>query len=326
MKPQHPLFVVVTAALVAASACSSKETPSRGGAATATAPQEGTLAIESKPQARVYIDDAPRGMTPLRLDLPAGPHRVRLEADGKARTLTVGVVAGAEVTQSVDLARAVQTGSLFIRTDPAGAKVTVDNKPAGLTPVTVLDLTPGSHTVFVIAHDGSQAKQTVQVSEGATATLRLTLEKPEVAAAATTTPVAETNGFILVDAPIELQVLQGGRVLGNSGRRLTMAPGSYDIQIRGGDFSTSKRVDVTAGRLSRVNIDMPDGTLSLNATPWAEVFLDGRSLGETPIANVGATVGTHELIFRNPQHQELRQMVTVASGKVSRVSVTLVKK
>jgi hypothetical protein len=327
VKPQHPLLVVVTAALVAAAACSKSATPTRGSAGTpAAAPQEGTLAIESKPQARVYIDDAPRGMTPLRLDLPAGPHRVRLEADGKARTLTVGVVAGAEVTQTVDLARTVQTGSLFIRTDPAGAKVTVDNKPAGLTPVTVLDLTPGTHTVFVIAHDGSQARQNVQVSEGATATLRLTLDKPEVAAAAATTPVAETNGFVLVDAPVELQVLQGGRAIGNSGRRLTLAPGTYDLQIRGGDFSASKRVEITAGRVSRVNVDMPDGTLSLNATPWAEVFLDGRSLGETPIANVGATVGTHELIFRNPQHQELRQMVTVASGKVSRVSVTLVKK
>jgi hypothetical protein len=329
----HPLLVAVTAAFAAASitACggsqSAASAPAAGsGTPAAVAPAvDGTLAIESKPQARVYIDDAPRGMTPVRLDLPAGPHRIRLEADGKARTLTVGVVAGAEVTHSVDLSRSVQTGSLFVRSDPAGAKVTVDNKPAGITPVTVLDLSPGTHSVQLVGTDGSSAKQSVQVSEGVTATLRLSLAAaaPEPVATAAAEP---TTGWVLVDAPVELQVLQGGRSIGTSGRRLTLTPGTYDLQLRTADFSTSKRVEITAGRVARVDVAMPDGTLSLNAAPWAEVYLDGRNLGETPIANVPAKVGTHEVIFRNPQHQELRQMVTVASGKPSRVSVALTKK
>ena len=328
MKRQHPLLVVVSAALVAVSACSGGSSSSKAGAATAAAKEQGTLAIESKPQARVYIDDAPRGMTPLRLDLPAGPHRIRLEAEGKARTLTVGVVAGAEVMQSIDLSKTVQTGSLFVRSDPAGAKVLVDNKPAGVTPTTVLDLTPGNHTVMVTAADGSSARQSVQVEAGATASLRLSLDRPQVAEASTTTaPAAEpSNGWVLVDAPVELQVLQGGRSIGSSGRRLQLTPGTYDLQLRSADFSTSKRVNVEAGRVSRVEVNMPDGTVNLNATPWAEVYLDGRSLGETPIANASVSVGTHEVIFRNPQFQELRQTVTVQSGKATRLAVTLTKK
>jgi hypothetical protein len=328
VKPQHARFIV-TAALVAASACSSKPTSSpSGGTGAAAVPEMGTLALESKPQARVYIDDAPRGMTPLRLDLPAGPHRVRLEANSKARTLTVGVVAGAEVTQSVDLDRAVQTGSLFVRSDPAGAKVLVDNKPAGVTPITVLDLAPGSHTVSVTAADGSNARQSVQVEAGATATLRLSLDRPQVAQAATATAAAAepSNGWVLVDAPIEMQVLQGGRQIGTSGRRLALAPGNYDLQFRSADYSTAKRVEISAGRVARVEVNVPDGTVNLNAAPWAEVYLDGRSLGETPIANASVSPGTHEVIFRNPQFVELRQMVTVASGKATRLAVTLTKK
>ena len=328
MKP-HSLLIVVSAALVAVSACSSKPSSSTtSGAAGSGATKElGTLALESKPQARVYIDDAPRGMTPLRLDLPAGPHRVRLEANSKARTLTVGVVAGAEVTQSVDLDRAVQTGSLFVRSDPAGAKVLVDNKPAGVTPITVLDLSPGSHAVAVTAPDGSSAKQSVNVEAGATATLRLSLDRPQVAQATTVAAAAEpTNGWVLVDAPIDMQVLHGGRQLGSSGRRLALAPGTYDLQLRAADYSTAKRVEVSAGRVARVEVNVPDGTVNLNAAPWAEVYLDGRSLGETPIANASVSAGTHEVIFRNPQFQELRQMVTVASGKATRLAVTLTKK
>ena len=329
MKPQHSLLIVVSAALVAVSACSSKPSSSTasGAPGTGAVKEMGTLALESKPQARVYIDDAPRGMTPLRLDLPAGPHRVRLEANSKARTLTVGVVAGAEVTQSIDLDRAVQTGSLFVRSDPAGAKVLVDNKPAGVTPITVLDLSPGSHTVSVTGADGANAKQSVQVEAGATATLRLTLDRPQVAQASTAVAAAEpTNGWVLVDAPIDMQVLHGGRQIGSSGRRLPLAPGTYELQVRAADYSTAKRVEVSAGRVARVEVNVPDGTVNLNAAPWAEVYLDGRSLGETPIANASVSAGTHEVIFRNPQFQELRQMVTVASGKPTRLAVTLTKK
>ena len=327
MKRQPIHLVVVSAVVVAASACGSQP-PATGGrvAASAVSPEHGTLALESKPQARVYIDDAPRGMTPLRLDLPAGPHRVRLEANSKARTLTVGVVAGAEVTQSVDLDRAVQTGSLFVRSDPAGAKVTVDNKPAGVTPITVLDLAPGAHAISVTAADGSNARQSVQVEAGATATLRLSLDRPQVAEASTSAVAESSNGWVLFDSPIPLQVLQGGRALGNSGRRLSLAPGTYDLQLRSADYSTAKRVEITAGRVSRIDINVPDGTVNLNAAPWAEVYLDGRSLGETPIANASVSAGTHEVIFRNPQFVELRQMVTVASGKATRLAVSLTKK
>jgi hypothetical protein len=325
VKPQHALLIV-SAALVAVSACSSTPSSTGSAAATGGVKELGTLALESKPQARVYIDDAPRGMTPLRLDLPAGPHRVRLEANSKARTLTVGVVAGAEVTQSVDLDRAIQTGSLFVRSDPAGAKVLVDNKPAGVTPITVLDLTPGPHAISVTGKDGSNARQSVQVEAGATATLRLSLERPQVAEASTAAAAEPTNGWVLIDAPFEMQVLHGGRQLGMSGRRLALAPGSYDLQLRAADYTSVKRVEVSAGRVARIEVNVPDGTVNLNAAPWAEVYLDGRSLGETPIANASVTAGTHEVIFRNPQFNELRQMVTVASGKATRLAVTLTKK
>jgi hypothetical protein len=55
------------------------------------------------------------------------------------------------------------------------------------------------------------------------------------------------------------------------------------------------------------------GTLSLNAVPWADVSLDGKSLGRTPVMNLSVSVGSHEVTWRHPQLGERRETVVVTA-------------
>ena len=41
--------------------------------------------------------------------------------------------------------------------------------------------------------------------------------------------------------------------------------------------------------------------MALNAQPWADVWVDGERVGETPIGNVAVPIGPHEVVFRHPQ-------------------------
>lgn len=236
-------------------------------AATTTAAQ-GTLSIDSTPKARVFIDEAPRGTTPLRLDVEAGVHRVRLEADGGlVNTIQMNVVAGKEVSQFVEL------------TKPTAADRNADRAA-------------------------------------------------QAAAAAAAAPAAPTPGFMTVDASEDMQVIEDGQVLGSSsGGRISLAPGSHLIEFRNESlgFQTTRTVQVLPGKTVRVPIPLPEGSLSINATPWAEVSIDGRALGETPIANVTARAGSHELVFKHPQHGELKQTVVVKPGEMGRVTVNMVR-
>jgi hypothetical protein len=68
------------------------------------------------------------------------------------------------------------------------------------------------------------------------------------------------------------------------------------------------------------------GAISINALPWAEVWVDGQPAGETPIGNFSVTIGRHELIFRHPELGEQRRSVTVGVNNPVRVSVDLRKK
>ena len=66
---------------------------------------------------------------------------------------------------------------------------------------------------------------------------------------------------------------------------------------------------------------MPNATLSINARPWAEVFIDGERIGETPIGNLTRPIGRHEMVLRHPEFGERRQTVILTLRAPTRVSV-----
>ena len=66
---------------------------------------------------------------------------------------------------------------------------------------------------------------------------------------------------------------------------------------------------------------MPTSTFSINARPWAEVFIDGERVGETPIGNLSRPIGRHEIVLRHPELGERRQTVTLTPRAPARVSV-----
>jgi len=241
------------------------ESPTTPPASTVSA--TGTVSIDSTPRARVFVDESPKGTTPLRLDLSAGVHRVRLEGDGGlTKTLEVNVIAGKEVSQVIELTKA----------------------------------TPDRAASAVAA----------------------------AAAAAVAAPAPPTPGYMTVDAPEELQIIEDGRPLGTSASgKVALEPGSHLLEFRNDalGFQATRTVQVLPGKTVRVSIPLPEGGLSINATPWAEVTVDGRALGETPIANVTLRAGSHEIVFRHPQHGELKQTVVVKAGENGRVTVNMAR-
>ena len=64
--------------------------------------------------------------------------------------MPITMTAGAQVSQYIELPKTASTsGQLQVRTEPAGARVSVDGVPRGTSPVTIADLTPGEHAVLL---------------------------------------------------------------------------------------------------------------------------------------------------------------------------------
>jgi hypothetical protein len=273
--------------------------------------------LNSRPEgAAVTVDGVARGVTPIELALAAGPHDVVLRNDAGERRLIVTVEKGTVVSENVDMPAAVASGQLDVTSDPSGARVTVDGATAGRTPLKVRSLSPGRHTV-VVSEGTSAVNRSVDVSAGATMSMFISL--------ATTQAVGST-GTVAFDSPLELRLLEDGHLLGlSNGSPLVLGPGKHKLDLVNDalEMQLSRTVTIEAGKTTRVSVPAPNGTVNVNATPWADVSVDGRSIGTTPLGNVSVAVGTHEIVWRHPQLGEKRKTVVVGAQSPVRLTMDM---
>jgi hypothetical protein len=321
MKWLIPVCVFVALAAVAALIVFARSRSAAGVAGVAAQPvlQIGHVAFNTRPDgATVLVDGVNRGVTPVELDLAVGTHGVVLLAGTSERRLDLKVEAGARVSENVDLPLSAQAvGALDITSEPAGARVTVDGTAVGTTPLSLRNVNPARHVV-AIASGTSTINRTVDVAAGATASVFFTLAAQGSAA----------TGTLAVESPIDLRILENGQLLGlSNGAPIVLGSGKHQLDLvnDGLELRVSRSVTVDGGKSTRLNVPVPSGMLSVNASPWAEVFVDGRSIGTTPLGGVSLPVGPHEVVWRHPQLGERRRTVVVGAQTPARVAMDLTR-
>lgn len=290
---------------------------------------------------------------------PAAPAAATAEATlvpaatAKARPAWLLVAAGAalatagfvtfELTRDRWLPRGASTGALTVDTQPAGAAVVIDGQPRGVTPLT-LSLDPGQYTVAVRL-DGSERTRPVTLSAGGSAAQFFdlapsTAQTPSVSADAAalsspipqpvtdavTPPPGSVGGWLSVESPFEVRVLEGDEVVGvSSTSRIMLTAGRHQVTFSNPalEYAQTATVTITPGRRTTFVVDPPRVNLNVNAQPWADVTIDNAEAGQTPIANLPVALGTHQVVFRHPQLGERRQTVVVTAKGPNRVSMDM---
>jgi len=317
IKVQKPVMLVVgatIAVLVIAGAVGAALALRTPGEAT------GSLQVESDPPgAEVLIDGTLRGSTPLSLALPAGSYRLVVQRGADAKRTNIDIASGGAKAYHVAWAEPTSvlnaTGSLSVVSDPPGSAVIVDGSARGQTPLTVNGLSPGRHEVLV-RNTATTYRRTVDVESGATTSL-------VVGGAPAAAPAW---GWITVSAPFTVQIREYGRLIGTSEiERVMLSPGDHQLEFVNDSlgFHQSAEVTVLSGRGGPISLTIPRVAININALPWAEVYVDGTRIGDTPLANVMQPIGDHEIVFRHPQLGEKRQVARLTAREPLRVSVDM---
>ena len=289
------------------------------GAGGAAVPTTGTLVVQSNPAGvPVFVDGVDRGQTPARLSVAPGAHTLELRGRGVPRVINFVIAAGAEVSHHLEFANVPETGGLRVESQPPGAKVVVDGVERGEAPVMVTELVPGDHEVL-LQTPLATARHVVNVQAGGTASL----VAPVASAASAAGPV---SGWLAVKSPFSLEIREDGRMIGTSDTdRVMLAAGRHELVLVSDTmgYRSSRVVTVMPGKVAEIKVDLPNGAVNLNATPWAEVWLDGQRVGETPIGNLSVPIGPHELVFKHPQFGEKRHAISVTLNGPMRVSIDM---
>ncbi len=264
-----------------------------------SAPKTGVAVIESVPAGLPFtVDGKDAGKTPFEATLPAGTHTIEFRYKKLVRTLTVIVDPGSRVVQRVDWLKK-PSGRLVVSSSAANsARVFVDGTLRGMTPLTLDDVGVGSHVVRFESAKGS-VQRTVNVAAGETAQVDETI----------------FPGWLLVNAPIELTVTEGTRIIRLDDRGQAMLPpGSHELHLENKalGYQEVRQVEVRPGETARLAITPPTSTLNVTATAPAEVWLDGVVVGQTPLADFAVEIGTHDLRVKSAAgERRVTALVTV---------------
>lgn len=189
------------------------------------------------------------------------------------------------------------TGSVRVTTAPAGARVTVDGKAHGVTPVTVGDLSPGNHEVALESSAGT-VRRTVTVAANQTATLEESI----------------FSGWLAVFAPFEIVISEANRVLRPDERgQILLPPGLHDLRVsnRTLGYEATWNVEIKPGETTNLRVTPGPSRLTVTSPEAAEVWLDGTKVGDTPLNAAPVPLGTHEVLVKRASGAERRYTITV---------------
>ena len=226
-----------------------------------------------------------------------------------------------------------QTATLQVSTFPTKLPIRLDDQIIGMSPQEVVVSAEERHSVEAVLDSGEGvARILLQLGVGETRSVVLPIPLKSEVQIVTTPP----NASIEID----------GRDAGLSPLTIELDPGPHDvIASLDGYTSTEQQVETAAGAnnfhfalaalAEPVEVTTPQprrnsmrrttatGTLTISTTPWSSVWLDGRPLGLTPLANIRVRAGRHTLTFRSPNNPPVSRRITVHANQENRVQLVL---
>ena len=282
-------------------------------------PSTGTIVVDSQPAAaEVRIDGNVAGTTPLTVTVEEGSRSVEVRHEQLSRQWTLQVARG-ETSQSfvqfvTPPAPVAEAASVRITSEPAQALVSIDGVARGSTPLVVSNLAPGVHNVTVLGRN-RQVNRTIEVADGRPQTLHVLLPVPQAG-----------PGWVTIATTVPLRVFENGRFVGaTGGEPIPLSPGVRDLELVNEEMGIRVRqpVNVQEGALTRVTPALPRGSLAINAQPWAEVWLNGERVGETPLGNLSRPIGFYDVLLRHPDYGERKARVRVTAEGTARLNVDM---
>jgi len=268
----------------------------------------GTLVITSEPEmATVSVDGMERGKTPLTIDrIGAGNRTIRLKMDGFFPVSRIERINSDKETK-IHVILEHQTGSIHVTaqtfSDAYPARLYLDGKLMGRPPLTVADVTAGTHAYRLEADHHQEATGEIVVSLDAELKLDETLKPlPGIVSIKTTPPGAA----IWVD---------GKELTGKTNFKAEIPIGEHTLTLKLDSYlDATKKIKVLPGSVLEENLRLISnkGRISVATLPeGADVWLDGKNTLKRTDCLLEVLAGDHELVLMLDGYKNIKKMVSI---------------
>ncbi len=245
----------------------------------------------------------------LDLELASGPYTVTIDNPFfQAKEIAVEITRGKQTQLQVDLQPVV--GVLIISSKPAGAKVFLGEKEAGLTPIE-LDQIGGLYNLRVVLDNYIDTVEQVSITRTASEVRRnyqLELKKAQVVL-----DLTPKGGTLLVNG------IQAAEPL------VLDATVEHDLTyMKAGYYSKTQTVTLAAGEERQVSFQLMAemGKVEISSSPPATVLVDTKDHGVSPLSlNLSAV--PHTITFKKKGYRSASKTVKPNGARVQKVSVSL---
>lgn len=276
----------------------------------------GMLDIISRPAgADVYINDELRGKTPFRSEMDSGTYTLRLNYPQFQEIGEEILIKDNELnSKEYEL---LPFYTLVIPAQPAGARVKIDGKYKGQTPLTIEDWTKGTLQMTIEKDGWTTFEQRITLQPGVNqidySLRQSTTPQPKPS------PTPKTYRLSITTDPEDAEVFLDNKLAGRTPLELDKPSGSYSVRIRKAGYGiaedtvvldASKNKEYTLVKLEKIKI-------AFKVAPAADVFVDGVALGEVPpVVEWAVEEGRHVIEFSSEiMSKSYRIELDVLSGQ-----------
>jgi len=223
--------------------------------------------------------------------------------------------------REVEVALKPLFGEIRLTSDPPGAEVYLNDRDvARKTPARLSGLSPGKYKVKLKKEGYRVWEEEVVVK--ASESLDLTGVR-----------LQEAFGKLNLHVSPWAEVHYKGKKLGDTPlARIPFQEGTHKLILRNPVLKIEKAITVKieADKVTRQSVDLMEGIkgkLKIKVTPWAHVYVDGKSKGTTPLKPLELTPGEHIVMVKNEKLAAERSFrVIIKPNEVHSMEVDLLKK
>ncbi|TDG12946.1 PEGA domain-containing protein [Seongchinamella unica] len=247
--------------------------------------------------------------------LRPGNYTIEVRAEGYHPFTTEVTVTDSD-SQSVEVVLQPLPGLVSIESQPAGARVTVDDQHLGDTPLSDLALEAGERKIVIEAERYLPLQQNVEVTGR---------QLPQQLSVALEPAWAEVS---ISSEPVGAEILIDGETVGTTPAVLEVLQGEHQLMLRQTTFANWQQdLDIVAGQprdLGTVKLQPAAGLLQLTSRPnGANVTLNGEFQGQTPLELEIAPGRSHRLAVFKPGYRRHSETVQLEAATQDSRTVTL---